>query len=204
MTKNVSRSDYRPPQPSPPRWPALIAARLSKHSVAIRWKPEGPMGVATGPWLTSLRSRSLLQVSVRTLPGHTEMLSKIQLIKFNLMASADCDQPHGFAVPVNHIVELPMSNTSVKVAIALFMVLTPPAASFARGGHGGFAAMGGFARPAGSAAMGNVPISGIARGPANAGGMNNVLVDPSGVGNASRIARLPQPNITAPAIPKFQ
>ena len=101
-----------------------------------------------------------------------------------------------------------MSNTSVKVAIALFMVLTPPAASFARGGHGGghggFAAMGGFARPAGSAAMGNVPISGIARGPANAGGMNNVLVDPSGVGNASRTARLPQPIITAPAIPKFQ
>jgi len=26
-----------------------------------------------------------------------------------------------------------MSNTSVKVAIALFMILTPPAASFARG-----------------------------------------------------------------------
>ena len=67
-----------------------------------------------------------------------------------------------------------MSNTSVKVAIALLMILTAPAASFARGGHGGghagFGAMGGFARPAGSGAMGNVPISGIARGPANAGG----------------------------------
>src|SRR5882724_13245811 len=88
-----------------------------------------------------------------------------------------------------------MSDTSIKVAIALFMILTPPAASFARGGHGGgpagFGAMGGFARPAGSGAMGNVPISGIARGPANAGGMNNVAVDPSGVGNASRIAPLP-------------
>ena len=97
-----------------------------------------------------------------------------------------------------------MSNTSVKVAIALFMVLTPPAASFARGGHGGghagSVAMGGFARPAGSGAMGNVPISGIARGPANAGGMNNVAVDPSGVGNVSRIAPLPQPHIAAVAI----
>jgi hypothetical protein len=97
-----------------------------------------------------------------------------------------------------------MSNTSAKVAIALFMVLTPPAASFARGGHGGghagLAAMGGFARPAGSGAMGNVPISGIARGPANAGGLNNAAVDPSGVGNASRIAPLPQPNIAAPTI----
>ena len=97
-----------------------------------------------------------------------------------------------------------MSNTSVKIAVALVIVLTPPAASFARGGHGGghagLAAMGGFARPAGSGAIGNVPISGIARGPANAGGLNNVAVDPSGVGNASRIARLPQPNIAAPTI----
>jgi hypothetical protein len=95
-----------------------------------------------------------------------------------------------------------MSNTYVRVAIALFMVLTPPAASFARGGHGGghagSAAMGGlFPRLAGSAGTGNVPISGIARGPANAGGMNNVAVDSSGVGNASRIAPLPQPNIAA-------
>jgi hypothetical protein len=98
-----------------------------------------------------------------------------------------------------------MSNTSAKVAIALFMVLTPPAASFARGGHGGghagFAAMGAFSRPAGSGALGNVPISGIARGPANAGGMNNVAVDPSGVGNAFRIAPLPQPHIAAPTQP---
>ena len=77
------------------------------------------------------------------------------------------------------IVELPVSNTSVKVAIALFMVVTPPAASFARGGHGGghagLGAMGGFPRAAGSAGTGNVPISGIARGPANAGGMNNAI-----------------------------
>jgi hypothetical protein len=98
-----------------------------------------------------------------------------------------------------------MSNTSVKVAIALFMVLTPPAASFARGGHGGghagFAAMGAFARPAGSAGVGNVPISGIPRGPANAGGINNTTVDPSGVGNAARMETLPQPHIAAPTQP---
>jgi hypothetical protein len=97
-----------------------------------------------------------------------------------------------------------MSNTSVKVAIALFMVLTPPAASFARGGHGGgharSMAMGGFSRPAGSGATGNVPISGIGRGPANAGGLNNSTVDPSGVGNASKIARLPQPHIDAATV----
>jgi len=79
-----------------------------------------------------------------------------------------------------------MSNTSVKVAFAFFVVLASAAAS--------------FARPAGSAATGNVPISGIARGPANAGGINNSVVDPSGVGNASKIAPLPQPHIAAVAI----
>ena len=98
-----------------------------------------------------------------------------------------------------------MSNTSVKVAIALFIFLTPPAASFARGGHGGghagFAAMGAFARPAGSAGMGNVPISGIPRGPGNAGGINNSTVDPSGIGNAARMATLPQPHIATPTQP---
>jgi hypothetical protein len=85
------------------------------------------------------------------------------------------------------------------------MVLTPPAASFARGGHGGghagSAAMGGFPRPAGSAGTGNLPISGIPRGPANAGGMNNAAVDPSGTGNAARMATLPQPHIAAPTQP---
>ena len=98
-----------------------------------------------------------------------------------------------------------MSNASVKVAFALFILLTPFAASFARGGHGGghagFAAMGAFSRPAGSAGMGNVPISGIPRGPANAGGINNSTVDPSGIGNTARMATLPQPRIAAPMQP---
>src|SRR6202163_979945 len=88
-----------------------------------------------------------------------------------------------------------MPNTTVKIAFALSLVLPAPAASFAQ--QGGSA---GFARPAGSAATGNVPISGIARGPANAGGINNSAVDPSGVGNASKIAPLPQPHIAAVAI----
>jgi len=61
--------------------------------------------------------------------------------------------------------------------------------------------MGAFARPAGSAGTGNVPISGIPRGPANLGGLNNSTVDPSGIGNAARIATPPQPNIAAPTLP---
>lgn len=83
-----------------------------------------------------------------------------------------------------------MSNRSTKIALAILVVLATPAAS--------------FARMAGEAGTGNVPISGIPPGPANAGGMNNVTVDPSGIGNASRIAPLPQPRITVPVIPHFK
>jgi len=83
-----------------------------------------------------------------------------------------------------------MSNISTKIAIALLAVLAAPGAS--------------YARAAGQAGTGNVPISGIPPGPANAGGMNNVAVDPSGIGNAARMAPLPQPHIAAPVIPKFK
>jgi hypothetical protein len=91
-----------------------------------------------------------------------------------------------------------MSNTALKIAIALSIVLTPPAASFARGGHGG--GHGGFARTPGSAGTGNVPISGIPRGPGNFGGFNNVTVDPSGH-NVSRIVSPPLPHIAVPTPP---
>jgi len=83
-----------------------------------------------------------------------------------------------------------MANTLTKVAFSLFLVLASPAAS--------------LARTAGSAGSGNVPISGIPPGPANVGGMNNVGVDPSGIGSASRMAPLPAPQITVPAIPQFK
>ena len=84
-----------------------------------------------------------------------------------------------------------MSNTSAKIVLASVVVLAAaPAASFARN--------------AGQAGTGNVPISGIAPGPANAGGMNNAAVDPSGIGNASRVAAPPPPRITAPRVPRFK
>jgi hypothetical protein len=83
-----------------------------------------------------------------------------------------------------------MSSTLVKIALAFLVFLAAPAAS--------------FARTAGEAGMGNVPISGIAPGPANAGGMNNVSVDPSGIGNAARMAPPPPPRITVPVVPQFK
>ena len=83
-----------------------------------------------------------------------------------------------------------MSKTSAKLTLAVLALLAAPAAS--------------YARMAGEAGSGNVPISGIPPGPANIGGINNVTVDPSGIGNASKIAPLPQPRITVPAIPQFK
>ncbi len=83
-----------------------------------------------------------------------------------------------------------MSNISTKFALALLVALAAPAAS--------------YARVAGAAGSGNVPISGIAPGPANAGGMNNVLVDPSGIGNASKMAPLQLPRVTVPVVPRFK
>jgi hypothetical protein len=82
------------------------------------------------------------------------------------------------------------NNTPTKLALALLVVLAAPAAS--------------YARIAGAAGSGNVPISGLPPGPANAGGMNNVLVDPSGIGNASKVAPLPPPRITVPVVPQFK
>ena len=43
-------------------------------------------------------------------------------------------------------------------------------------------------------------VSGI-RGVGSAGGLNNSVNDPSGIGNAARIAPPPQPNIAVPIVP---
>src|ERR1700692_2770131 len=99
-----------------------------------------------------------------------------------------------------------MSNRAMKIAVALSIVLTSPAASFARGGgghgggHGGFARLGGFGRLAGSAGAGNVAIRCIPRRPGNAGGLNNATVDPSGH-NVSRIASPLLPHLAVPTQP---
>jgi hypothetical protein len=82
-----------------------------------------------------------------------------------------------------------MPNTSARMAIAL-LVMAAPAAS--------------YARMAGEAGAGNVPISGIPPGPANPGGLNNATVDPSGIGNAAKMPSLPPPRITVPPIPQFK
>ena len=91
-----------------------------------------------------------------------------------------------------------MSNTSVKVAIALFMVLATPAASFARGGGGG-----GGGRGGGSSAMGNLGGSRPNAG-AQISTQQMLMTDPSGVGNASRVAPIAPPRISVPTVPQFK
>ena len=83
-----------------------------------------------------------------------------------------------------------MSAKTARIAFAFFILLSAPTAS--------------FARMAGEAGAGNLPISGIPPGPANVGGLNNALADPSGIGNASKMAPLPPPHITVPVIPQFK
>jgi hypothetical protein len=83
-----------------------------------------------------------------------------------------------------------MSKTSAKIILALIVVLAAPAAS--------------YARMAGEAGMGNVPISGIPPGPANVGGMNNATVDPSGIENANKVAPIPPPPMSVPVVPQFK
>jgi hypothetical protein len=115
----------------------------------------------------------------------------LAILKFNLMAIADRQSYIGSTHPtLSSTRSLVMSKRVKATAVALLLVLAAPAAS--------------FARAAGEAGMGNVPISGIAPGPANAGGMNNAAVDPSGIGNASKVAPIPPPRISVPVVPRFK
>ena len=85
-----------------------------------------------------------------------------------------------------------MSNASVKVAIALFMVLATPAASFARGGGGGSAGMGQ------SGGVGGVrPNAGLI------GAAQSQVANPSGMGNVG-VAPIAPPRITVPTVPQFK
>jgi hypothetical protein len=44
-------------------------------------------------------------------------------------------------------------------------------------------------------------VSGIPRGPGSAGGLNNSVNDPSGIGNAARTQPPPPPSVAVPVVP---
>ena len=89
-----------------------------------------------------------------------------------------------------------MSNISIKLAIASLLILAAPAVSFARGG-GGSSAAGHMGSAAGGAA-GFRPNAGLI------GDAQGSVTDPSGIGNASRMAPIPPPSMAVPAIPQFK
>jgi hypothetical protein len=64
-------------------------------------------------------------------------------------------------------------------ALALLVALIDPLASFAQ----------------------DAGVSGIPRGPGSAGGLNNSVNDPSGIGNAARTQPPPPPSIAVPVVP---
>lgn len=82
-----------------------------------------------------------------------------------------------------------MSNITARVALALLLTAAPAAS---------------FARMAGEAGAGNAAISGIPQGPASVGGLNNIYADPSGIGNAAKLAPLPSPHLGIVPIPQFK
>ncbi len=54
---------------------------------------------------------------------------------------------------------------------------------------------------AGSAGAGSAAVSGVPIGPGSAGGTNNSVNDPSGIGNAARIPQPPVRGVAGPASP---
>jgi hypothetical protein len=114
----------------------------------------------------------------------------LAILKFNLMAIANWQDYIGFTHPTLSLVRSLAMFKRVGTTAVVLLVLVAPVAS--------------FARTAGEAGMGNVPISGIAPGPANAGGMNNATVDPSGIANANKVAPIPPPRISVPVVPRFK
>ena len=90
-----------------------------------------------------------------------------------------------------------MSNTSIKVALVFLVVLALPTGSFARGGGAG-----GGARGGGSATTGLS--GGVRPNPGQIGAAQSQVTDPSGMGNASRVAPIPPPRITVPTVPQFK
>jgi hypothetical protein len=90
-----------------------------------------------------------------------------------------------------HLVELSMYNNAIKIALML-LVLASPTASFARAS--------GLETPiTNSTAVEPNAARGAAISTAD-----SAMLDPSGIGNASRVVAPPPPHISVPTIPQFK
>jgi|EndMetStandDraft_8_1072994.scaffolds.fasta_scaffold952668_2 hypothetical protein len=77
-------------------------------------------------------------------------------------------------------------NPSAKIAFVLFVILASPAASFAR------------------ASGQEEHLRRVEPNVAATNALDNMSVDPSWIGNASKLAPIPPPRIFVPTIPQFK
>jgi hypothetical protein len=90
-----------------------------------------------------------------------------------------------------------MSKILPTTALALLTTLITLGPSFAQNTGAGTTAGSGSALGtpnAGSAGAGTTGVSGIPSGPGSVGGVNNSVNDPSGIGNAAKVAPPPPPS----------
>ena len=77
-------------------------------------------------------------------------------------------------------------NPSAKIAFVFFLIVASPTASFAR------------------ASGQEEHLRGVQPNVAAINAVDNMSVDPSGTGNASKLALIPPPRIYVPTIPQFK
>jgi hypothetical protein len=87
------------------------------------------------------------------------------------------------------IESFPVSNIPVSVAVVFFVVLASSTASFARAA--------GQEEATGHLGGGRPEAAAISA-------LDNMSLDPSGIGNASKVAPIPPPRIRIPTIPHFR
>jgi hypothetical protein len=127
--------------------------------------------------------------------AQTRSTPAVERMSHAMIYAGDCSaQEQGQGAVVDSAKEISMKIASAIFAIA---ILISPVPSFAQSA-GGSSSSGGSGSAAGSpsagsAGAGTSGISGVPPGPASPGGANNAGEDPSGAGNASRLASPPAP-----------
>jgi hypothetical protein len=143
----------------------------------------------SGSWRASFRYLRARDWSMATQLQRNRVWSSSAVTAFR---SSEEQEPM-FPV-VRQSTEDPMIKKSTTIAIAVASTLLLPISGFAQGTGAGGTTAGGAASGsaigtpnAGSAGAGTTGVSGIPAGPGSAGGTNNSVNDPSGIGNAAKV-----------------
>jgi len=113
--------------------------------------------------------------------------------KFSLIGGGGLRTYISFTDDAGFLVRLsgafPLMNPSAKIAFVFFVILASPTASFARASGQ-------------EEAAGHLRV--VQPNVAATNALDNMSVDPSGIGNASKLAPIPRPRIYVPTIPHFK